>query len=90
MSIYLLRDNEAELAEAVLEALSCTSDLPLHKPCHPIVIILANIHSTPHPNVDPEIQKSFLIVVALLFPVTHFRIDDPRCNATYRYKKKPN
>ena len=90
MSIYLLRNNDAELAEAVVEDLSCTSDLPLHRLCHPIVIMLANIHSTPHPNVAPEIEKPFLIVLASLFPVNHLRIDDPRYNATYRSKKNPN
>ena len=90
MSIYLLKNNEAELAEAVVEAVSCTSDLPLHRLYHPIVIILANIHSIPHPNVPPEVEEPFLILVAVLFPVSHLRIDDPRCNATYRYKKQPN
>ena len=34
MSLYLLRKNEAELAEAVVEALNCTSDLHLHRLCH--------------------------------------------------------
>ena len=40
--------------------------------------MLANIHSTPHPNEAPEVEEPFLIVVAVLFPVSHLRIDGPR------------
>ena len=78
MSIILLKNNEAEPAEPVVEAVSCTSDLPSHRLCHPIVIMLANIHSTPYPNVAPEVEEPILIVVAVLFPVSHLRIDGPR------------
>ena len=72
MSIILLKNNEAEPAETVVEAVSCTSDLPSHRLCHPIVIMLANIHSTPHPNEDLRLKNHSSSLLLYCFQLVIF------------------